>query len=591
MMTGPLHLLLKVLSLFLCCLSLLAPKSAHAQKISAEKLIQGFKVSDVYQSQKFGELAGDLVSNFNEGKFGLLKKDLQKLVKNDTRIRIRWFMYERFAYQEMNKPDSLNTSDQYLKMIKQAAPLADDQLLSELYTKYAALCDPSKKLYYLLKAIEIRERIGVRYFTDIPSNYYWASDLLYSITDYKSSAKYGARGLALYKKQDIPNTFFLYILAVDLTGASYLKINEPESAIHYYTKLSNLINNRINNYAKSPPYPTLETLKIWQGVVNGALGKANLLQQKYNIAYSLLTKGLQSSTHYKQWNDVSGVQNSLAKIDSIRGHNSLALSRYLKAYRLASKSHSMHELVTAAEGASDAFATNNQYDSAYIYHKKYLQWKELQDKKLNQNRLDNIKAQVDFEHMQKILLQSQTNLISQKRIRNSILVAIILLTTIALLLYNRKRLRMSLQNEKIEKARQKSETERIYAQRQINQFIHNIAEKNKLIKQLQTKIVDTNNSEINSALSNFTILTEEDWEKFKDNFETINPNFLYRLRQKMPQTTIGEQRIILLAKLGFNTKEMANATGVSPETIRSVSSRMRKKFNLDTDLHSIANDI
>lgn len=59
----------------------------------------------------------------------------------------------------------------------------------------------------------------------------------------------------------------------------------------------------------------------------------------------------------------------------------------------------------------------------------------------------------------------------------------------------------------------------------------------------------------------------------------------------MPQITQAEQRIILLAKLGFNTQEMANATGVSSETIRSVVSRMRKKFNLETDIHTIANEV
>ena len=59
----------------------------------------------------------------------------------------------------------------------------------------------------------------------------------------------------------------------------------------------------------------------------------------------------------------------------------------------------------------------------------------------------------------------------------------------------------------------------------------------------------------------------------------------------MPQITLGEQRIILLAKLGFSSKEMANATGVSRETIRSASSRMRKKFNLGADLHAVANEI
>ena len=122
-------------------------------------------------------------------------------------------------------------------------------------------------------------------------------------------------------------------------------------------------------------------------------------------------------------------------------------------------------------------------------------------------------------------------------------------------------------------------------------FIQNVAEKNSLINQLETQLTVADNSEINTALSHFTILTEEDWQKFKINFETVNPSFLFRLKQKMPQITQGEQRIILLAKLGLNTKEMANATGVSPETIRSVSSRMRKKFNLNIDLHTIANEI
>jgi DNA-binding NarL/FixJ family response regulator len=52
----------------------------------------------------------------------------------------------------------------------------------------------------------------------------------------------------------------------------------------------------------------------------------------------------------------------------------------------------------------------------------------------------------------------------------------------------------------------------------------------------------------------------------------------------MSQIIQGEQQIILLAKLGLNNKKMANATCVSPETIRSVSSTLRKKFSLDAHL-------
>ncbi len=569
------------------------PLSVLSQTLSAEKLIEGFKVSDIHQTQKFGDLLGDLANNFNESRFNLQVKEVQHyLSKSDhERVRARFFIYERFAYQKMNKPDSLNTVAHYLKIIKLVTPLGDEQLLSELYAKYAPMCEPNKKLYYLLKCIEIREHIGLKYFSDIAENYYWASELLYSITDYKSCASYAERGLKLYTDEDRRGLLFQYILAVDLAGSSCLKINKPDRAIYYYTHIGNLINDRIANpdHYKSPM--TAQTLQIWQGVVNGAIGKAYLLKKEYDLAYSLLAKNLNSSTTFNQWEDVADVQNSLAKIDDLRGNITLALSRYKNAYQLAIKKQKLSLLVISAVGLSTSYEKKHQFDSAYVYHKKYLLWKEKLDKNTNQSRLDIIKAQVDFEKMQKTLTESQTNLINQKRIRNAILIAIVLLTAIALLLYNRKRLRMSLQNEKIEKARQKSETERIFAQKQIDQFIHNIAEKNKLIKHLQTKIVDTDNAEVNAALNHFVILTEEDWQQFKLNFETINPSYLKRLKEKMPQITQGEQRIVLLAKLGFNTREMANATGVSPETIRSVSSRMRKKFNLNSDLHAIANEI
>jgi hypothetical protein len=584
---------LRILFLLLSLKLFFIPLSIFSQTLTAEKLIDGFMVSDVYQTKIFSDLSRDLVSNFNEKRFNLRVKEIRKYLSNhdENRLKARLFIYERFAYQKMAKSDTLNTPANYLKIINLVTPLGDEQLLSELYCKYAAICDSDKKLYYLLKCIEIRERIGLNYFTDISSNYYSASEQLYKITDYKSSASYATRGISLYTHKERQDFLFHYILATDIAGASYLKINQPDSAIYYYTHIANLINDRLAHPNKYKSPMNSETLQIWRGVVNGGIGKAYLLKKKYDEGYTLLTKNLKSSTNFKQWNDVADVLNSLAKIDQKRHNISLALSRYRQAYHYSVQSSNLPTLITAAEGVSSCFAKQEKYDSAYIYHKKYMHWKELVDNNLNQSRLAITKAQLDFEKMQKNLQQSQTNLLNLKRIRNAILIGIVLLTAIALLLYNRKRLRMSLQNEQLKKARHKSETERIFAQKQIDQFINNIAEKNKLIKQLQNKMVDTDNLEVNAALSDFVILTEEDWQQFKVNFETINPNYLKRLKQKMPQITQGEQRIILLAKLGFNTKKMANATGVSPETIRSVSSRLRKKFNLNADLQTIANEI
>jgi len=585
----------KYFHLLLCGFLLLSSQASFSQTLSAAKLIEEFNADDVYQTKRFDDVFADLVANLDGKVFDSRSSVLQNYLSThkNPRVKVRTFLYERHAFRELGRMDSQNSSKHYFEMIKMASSLDDEQLLSELYFKYALLCAQHEKLYYLLKCIEIRERIGVKYFLDIAANYYWASQLLYGVSDYEGSARYAARCVALHSDKGRRDYFLLYILAVDLAGASYLKINKPDRAIHYYEHIGKLVDDRLKWPRASKNKLELDTkgLLIWKGIVKGGIAKAYLLQKKYDAAYPLLLQNLESSTNFDQWNDVAGVQNSLAKIDELRGHTPSALHRYSQAYHFALKSNLLPVLVTAAEGTSASFAKLHQYDSAYVYHKRFLHWKEMEENNLNQGRLDIIKSQVDFENMQTTLMQSQNNLVNQKRIRNSILIAIVLLTAITLLLYNRKMLRIKLQNDKLAFEKQRSVTERAYAQRQIDSFIHNIAEKNGLIKDLQDQLIVADNSEINLKLSQYTILTEEDWQKFKLDFETVYPNFLTRLKDKMPQITQGEKRIILLAKLGLSTREMANATGVSPETIRSVSSRMRKKFNINADLYTIAKEI
>jgi DNA-directed RNA polymerase specialized sigma24 family protein len=584
--------IIKYLLLIICGALFFVPTTSFSQTISTEKLIDELKEDGVYQTQKFDGVCMDLHYNFNEEKFLSKVEEAKKYLKNNPNIRleVRLFLYERSGYLKINKLDPLNTLINYSKMIKLAGPLGDDQLLTDLYVKYAAICTTSEKLYFLLKCIEIRERTGLKYFSDVSSNYYNASELLFKNVNYKSSASYAVRGIALYTESKKRDFLFQYILATDIAGASYLQINKPDSAIYYYKHIGYLIDDRLAHPGKYKSPMTPEMLQIWRGVINGGIGKAYFLKKKYDIAYDLLLKNLKSSQDFKQWEDVAGLQNELAKIDNLRKNTHLALARHIIAYRLASKSDRLALLVNSAEGLSTSYANIGQYDSAYVYQKIFLQQKNKLDNNINQSRLDIAKSQVNFEKMQKAFQQSENDVINQKRIRNSILIAIIFLTVIALLLYNRKRLQLRIQKEVAEKEKQKAENEINYAQQQIGFFTHNIAEKNNLIEQLQTQL-KTDNLEINVALQNFTILTEDDWQTFKTNFETINPNYLHRLKQKMPLITQGEQRIILLSKLGFNNKEMANATGVSSETIRSVISRMRKKFKLDADIRTIVNEI
>ena len=81
----------------------------------------------------------------------------------------------------------------------------------------------------------------------------------------------------------------------------------------------------------------------------------------------------------------------------------------------------------------------------------------------------------------------------------------------------------------------------------------------------------------------FKILTESDWEVFKKRFENIYPEFLIILRNYCTKLTAAEQRLFLLIKLKFNTREISNVLGISGESVRKSKYRLKKKLNLNKE--------
>ncbi|MGH2644361.1 MAG: helix-turn-helix transcriptional regulator, partial [Chitinophagaceae bacterium] len=128
---------------------------------------------------------------------------------------------------------------------------------------------------------------------------------------------------------------------------------------------------------------------------------------------------------------------------------------------------------------------------------------------------------------------------------------------------------------------------------QIIGFSKNIAEKVKLIETLQAKIDGQADDTMVRDLHNFTILTDDDWRNFKESFEKVYPGYWIRLELKFPNLTLSEKRFMALSRLGMDNKEMAAASGVSPQTIRVLTYRMRKKLFIaeTSDLKEIANSI
>ncbi|MBN8679501.1 MAG: tetratricopeptide repeat protein [Chitinophagales bacterium] len=83
------------------------------------------------------------------------------------------------------------------------------------------------------------------------------------------------------------------------------------------------------------------------------------------------------------------------------------------------------------------------------------------------------------------------------------------------------------------------------------------------------------------GIYNLRILTDQDWGMFKTFFERSHPGFIQKMRDRFPQLTAAEERLLLLIKLKLSRQEIASTLGISPESVKKGRQRLRKKLGLE----------
>ena len=124
------------------------------------------------------------------------------------------------------------------------------------------------------------------------------------------------------------------------------------------------------------------------------------------------------------------------------------------------------------------------------------------------------------------------------------------------------------------------------SQVKLDDFTKRIQEKSKLIENMEDQLASyaDADSELMSQLQQSTILTEDDWRRFKLLFEQVHSGFINRMKEKYPNVSPAEIRYLALSKLQLSTKEMAAALGVSTQSIRTNWYRIRKKIELPEEM-------
>jgi tetratricopeptide (TPR) repeat protein len=330
-------------------------------------------------------------------------------------------------------------------------------------------------------------------------------------------------------------------------------------------------------YNKSYDEAVVYDHKFYMALAKGNLGYTYYLQEQYDKALPLLEADYKASMEAGETRSATNAALSIASIYIKKGQPEEA-ARYMNLSR------------PYVYGPGNVTILKNWYENLYnlsklkgdhrnvsLYSDSLLVYKDsveaLRDKKTFNQAVLKLETE---KHM------NEVNQLDQKRkqqilLRNSLLAGLVLLALIALLWLNRQLL-------KRKKEKELAQQQLGFAEQELVNYTRQLKEKNDLLEHLRDELNKENNlndreGNINRLLS-ATILTEEDWMKFQQLFEKVYPGFFIRLKEKMPDLSAADKRLLALTKLQLPPKTMASMLGVSYDAVKKARQRLRRKINL-----------
>ena len=489
------------------------------------------------------------------------------------------FLYVKFAaYDKYKDRGSIALAPIKEQMMKLYAEALDAAYHTERDLMIGWVCFYSAKkmrhfgetawaVMYSKNGVDLFEKVG---YDVEPPVYTDLAELLCQVKEYDESVQYAKKGIAAWKKLDYENDYenpYKYrIKALNTIGICFYEKKQHDSAGAYYRKALQLANENKDT--------------LLAGNVMGNIGRLLYEQNKYDSAYSLFKTDYLNNKDDSIYNDAANALQWMAKANLAIGNKAGALAETREAIRLLELWPNGTYLRDCYNTLKQIFKAMGNYDSAFYYNDRHTSLNDSLEKVVAVSSLAIATAKLNAEKSRYDIQNLNNEKRSELLLRNIIIVVIVLLFLIALLILNRKRL-----NEKIKK--EKIEQEMLLATGQMKIFTSNIIEKTNLIEKLELQVKDkeatTEQQAIITALCQQTILTEEDWFRFKSLFEKIHPGFFKKIKDKFPDITLAEQRTAALTRLQLTTKQIASILGISADSVHKSRQRLRQRFQVGVD--------
>ena len=328
-------------------------------------------------------------------------------------------------------------------------------------------------------------------------------------------------------------------------------------------------------------------LPFWKGVIKGNKGDVYFKMGDYDSAALLLTYDYKQSIATAQYDNAANSLQWLSRIQLYQSDPKAALKSVREAKRLLDIMSQPTYVANTLYTFTQVFKALGNADSVSYYMDRYLVLHDSLEKTAYDSRAEIVKMRMDNQSN----VHRITTLSREKRniavLRNFIIAFILLVCTIGLLIINRQKLKLRLRQQEALEGQRRAEENAAQAIDQLNTFTQNLVEKSSLIENLQSQLIkkEMNEDQVHriAELSQHTILTEEDWERFKTLFENVYPGFFFQLRSKNPDISLAEQRIAALIKLKLSVKESAALLGISPNSVYKTRQRLKHRLGFEFD--------
>jgi DNA-binding CsgD family transcriptional regulator len=326
------------------------------------------------------------------------------------------------------------------------------------------------------------------------------------------------------------------------------------------------------------------------GITAGNLGITFFLQQKYDQAIPLLKFDVQEIFKAREVDNGLSSLLTLMRIYQER-QNWKELNKRIPVVRkmLPFTGNPVQHLKPFYIILSKLNASLSNFEKAY----KYADSITIVNDTINTRRNTFLLARAEQKVEVKQHEAEIAKLAAQKEIQKfwtiSLAIGVVLLVIIAFLVLKQQRMRYRNRQEQLRLQKESVEMELQHARVELQDFTRRIINKRKLIEQFEAELQDiraANGLRVSEAsqtlaqLQQATILTEEQWESFRQKFEKVHRGFLQNLKEKVPGLSPAETRFMVLSKLGLSNREMAGMLGVSTEAIRQTRHRIRKKLEI-----------